>query len=80
MAHEIGLSKLHLVANKITSPEDETFVREALPELPLLGAIPMHDAFAEADRKRISPLDILPEDVIEKFRSILSTLKKEMTS
>ena len=80
MAHEMGLQNLCVVANKVSSPEDEQFIREALPELPLLGVIPMHEAFGEADRKGITPLDILPEEIKETFQSILEKLKAEVAS
>ncbi len=78
MAHEIGLNNLQLVANKVASPEDEQFIRAALPELPLLGVIPFHASFAEADRKGITPLEVLPEELKETFKSILEKLKTEV--
>jgi CO dehydrogenase maturation factor len=78
MAHEIGLQKLCAVANKVSSPADEHFIRVALPELPLLGVIPAHEAFAEADRRGIAPLDILPEDIKAVFQSILEKLNNEV--
>jgi len=80
MAHEIGLKNLQLIANKVSSPEDEQFIRNALPELPVLGVIPAHDAFAEADRKGITPLDVLPEELKETFQSILQKLKQAVTA
>jgi CO dehydrogenase maturation factor len=80
MAHEIGLQKLCAVANKVSSPADEKFIRDALPELPLLGVIPVHEAFAEADRRGIAPIDILPEEVTATFCSILEKLKTEVSA
>jgi len=80
MAHEIGLNNLQLVANKVSSPEDEQFIRAALPELSLLGVIPFHASFAEADRKGITPLEVLPEELKETFKSILEKLKTEVVS
>ena len=80
MAHEIGLQNLCVVANKVTSLGDEQFIRDALADLPLLGVIPAHEAFAEADRKGIAPLDILPEELVERFQSILEKLKSEVAS
>lgn len=80
MAHEIGLQNLCLVANKVASPADEQFIRDALPELPLMGVVPLHEAFAEADRKGITPLEILPEELKETFRSILENIKQKAAS
>ncbi len=76
MAHEIGLGKLAMVANKVASPEDEAFIKEQLPELPLLGCIPFHDAFGEADRQGVAPIDLVPETIVDEYRSILSKLEE----
>ncbi len=78
MAHEIGLKNVQMVANKVTSPADEQFIRNALPELALLGVIPLHEAFAEADRKGIAPIDILPPALVETFQTILNRIKDEV--
>ncbi len=76
MAHDIGLKGLKMVANKVRSPEDEEFIRQALPELPLLGVIPYCEIFADADRRGCSPLDLLPAEIVEEFNSILNKLKE----
>ncbi len=80
MAHEIGLQKLCMVANKVASPADERFICEALPELPLLGVIPANEAFAEADRRGVTPFDLLSDDVKKSFYSILEKLKAEVSA
>lgn len=80
MAHEIGLQRLCAVANKVTSDADVEFIRAALPELPLLGAVPMDKAFAEADRQGVAPIDLLPSEVREQFESILKQIKDEVGS
>ena len=80
MAQEIGLHNLQLVANKVASPADEAFIREQLPELPLLGVIPYHAAFAEADRRGCAPLEMLPPEIVETFESILSQIGKGDTA
>ena len=41
MAHEIGLKKLFIVGNRISSPEDEKFIRDSLPKSEVLGMIPL---------------------------------------
>jgi CO dehydrogenase maturation factor len=77
MAHEIGLQNLMMVANKVASEADATFIREQLPELPLLGVIPFHEAFGDADRRGVAPLDILPAELVAAFESILSKIEAE---
>jgi len=74
MAGEIGLHNLKMVANKVTSAADEAFIREQLPELPLLGVIPYCDAFGEADRSGRAPLELLPDELVTEFESILTKI------
>jgi len=78
MAHEIGLQNVHLVANKVSSPADEQFIREAFPDLSLLGVVPTHEAFGEADRKGLAPIDLIPAELRETFQTILNKIKEEV--
>ena len=80
MGHEIGLNNLKMVANKIASAEEEAFIRQALPELPLLGVIPFDEAFGEADRKGCSPLELLSPELEAAFASILTRLEEGVKS
>ena len=80
MGHEIGLNNLKMVANKIASAEEEAFIRQALPELPLLGVIPFDEAFGEADRKGCSPLELLSPELEASFASILTRLEEGVKS
>ncbi len=49
MATDIGLDRIAVVANRIRTPEDEAFIRDALPNLPVLGVIPEDEALLAAD-------------------------------
>jgi len=41
LAHEIGLDRILAVGNKIRQPEEETLIRERLPDgIPLLSMLP----------------------------------------
>ena len=80
MAHEIGLGNLQMVANKVASPEEEAFIRQALPELPLLGVIPFDAAFGQADRKGCSPLALLSPKLEAAFISILNRIEEGVKS
>jgi CO dehydrogenase nickel-insertion accessory protein CooC1 len=75
-AIDLRLRDLKMVANKVTSDEDTTFIKEQLPELPLLGVIPYHDAFAEADRRGCAPLESVPPEIVAEFESILNQIEK----
>jgi CO dehydrogenase maturation factor len=80
MAHEIGIRNLQMVANKVASPAEEAFIRQALPELPLLGVIPFDESFGEADRKGCAPLDLLSPKLEAAFSSILSRIEEGVKS
>jgi CO dehydrogenase maturation factor len=80
MAHEIGLRNLQMVANKVASADEEAFIRQALPELPLLGVIPFDESFGEADRKGCAPLDLLSPKLESAFSSILNCLEEGVKS
>jgi len=50
LAADIGLRRVALVANRIVGPSDLAFIRERLPEIELIGAIPFSQAVLEAER------------------------------
>jgi len=75
LAHDIGLHDIRLIANKITGPEDERFIREAFPKEAFLGVIPYREEFRRTDRDGCSVLDSLPDDVLHCFVDILNNLE-----
>ena len=77
MGHQIGLKDLRIVANKITCPEDEAFIRAALPDHPILGAIPFNEAIRRSDMQGMSVLDALPEADLEPYVQVLGALEKK---
>jgi CO dehydrogenase maturation factor len=80
MAQEIGLKNIQAVANKVASADEEAFIRQALPELPLLGVIPFDPSFGEADRKSCAPLDVLSPELEAAFTSILTRIEEGVKS
>jgi CO dehydrogenase maturation factor len=50
LAAGIGIKRIYLVANKTRGPEDEKFVRNHAPDLPLLGSLPFSLAALAADQ------------------------------
>jgi CO dehydrogenase maturation factor len=74
MAHEIGLKDIRFVANKVNDPQDEQFIRDALPEHELLGIIPYSEEIRQNDRNGLSVLDGLSKEMITRFEEILEKL------
>ncbi len=80
MAGQIGLTRLALVANKVGSADDERFIREALPELELLGVVPLAGELAAADRDGRGVLDAAGPQLLCSFQQILAALEGEVSS
>lgn len=74
MAADIGVTQVHLVANKVASNEDEAFIRSAFPEPSLLGVIPWSSDIIQADRTQSSVLQALPATTAARFELILAQL------
>ena len=77
MASEIELSKFLLVANKITSPEDEEFIKSALPEVKNSMFIPFSNEIRKADRDGVSIVDVLTPELKSNFDAILKQIDQE---
>lgn len=76
MAADIGLRRVVLVANKVRSADDEAFIREAMPNAPLLGVIPFSDRLMSGDRDGRSVLDGADEGITERLTALLASLRK----
>lgn len=74
MSHEIGLSHIRFVANKVNGIDDERFIREAFPNHELLGIIPYSDEIRRNDRNSFSVLDNMSKDMMNRFEGILAKL------
>ena len=78
MANEIGLQNIQFVANKITEPDDKTFIHKTLPDhTNLLSTIPYSEEIRLADRNCHSVLDGLSKDLVNRFEDILNKLDKK---
>jgi CO dehydrogenase maturation factor len=58
LARDVGITKCHVVGNKITSDADRQFIVNNLPDFELLGFISHNPKIIEADRTGVSPFDI----------------------
>jgi CO dehydrogenase maturation factor len=75
MSNEIGLKDIQFVANKVSGPRDEQFIRNAFPTHELLGLIPYSEEIRRSDRDGLSVLDGLSKEMNGRFQSILDKLK-----
>ena len=73
---EIGLKRFRVVANKITCPADEAFVRAAFTAEELLGVLPYSESLHSADRDGRSVLDGMSPELLTLFKDILTKLEK----
>jgi CO dehydrogenase maturation factor len=75
MAGEIGMKSIQFVANKVANPEDELFIREALPGHHLLAVIPYAEELRDADRDGRSVLDGMSPELQSQLQGILTALE-----
>jgi CO dehydrogenase maturation factor len=60
LADDLGLKKVAVVGNKIRGPADEEFLKQNLPDFPILGFIPFDEKIIEADLKGRPPYEVVP--------------------
>ena len=74
MAEEIGVADIRVVVNKVSSPEDVVFVRERLPGLEILAAVPYTEQIRQAERDGRSVVDGLEGEPLAQVEAILAAL------
>jgi CO dehydrogenase maturation factor len=77
MAREIGLKDIRVVANKVSGPEDEKFIRGSLDGCSILGMIPFSEELLAADRDGRSVLDHMKKPLLGQFEKIMLALEKD---
>lgn len=60
LAHDIGLTRLWLVGNKVRNQDEAAFLQAETPGIPVLGLLPADLAVQEADRLGIAVYDHVP--------------------
>jgi CO dehydrogenase maturation factor len=73
MARDIGLTNLRYIGSKVTGPEDEAYLREALGD-DLVCCLPFSEAIRQADRDGISPYDVLDAPWRQALETILASV------
>ena len=75
LAHDLGVEKVHVVANKVRNEEDEAFIRAKIPAEDLLGLIHYNTEVIDADRKGGSPYDF-SRSAVEEIKRIKEKIDK----
>jgi CO dehydrogenase maturation factor len=60
LANDIGLTRLWLVGNKVRNADEETFLRDETPGIPVLGFLAADLKVQEADRLGVAVYDYVP--------------------
>jgi CO dehydrogenase maturation factor len=79
MAAEIGLTNIKLVGNKIQNPTDEEFIKNAFPDIEMLGSIPFSEEIQNNERNKCSVLEGLSIPILTQFEAILDRLLDSST-
>lgn len=73
MAEALSLKRAGILANKIRSESDQAFVREALADIPFLGAVPYSESVNSAERSGV-PVSSADPTVADAIAQIVETL------
>ncbi len=74
---KLGVRRTFFILNKITSPEEESVLRELLPSEEVLGAVRFHPEIREADFKGLSPFEAAP-GAVEEVGRMVEKLEREL--
>jgi CO dehydrogenase maturation factor len=61
LAGDLKLTRLYLIGSKVQGDDDERFITEGSPSLPVIGFLPVDRRVREADRSGASLYDLAPE-------------------
>jgi CO dehydrogenase maturation factor len=73
LAQDIGLSRFWLVGNKVRNADEEAFLRNETPDIPVLGFLPADLKVQEADRLGVPVYDHVPE-----LRAVAARMVKDL--
>jgi CO dehydrogenase maturation factor len=76
MSKEIGLERFEIIANKVETADDETFIRQAFPGHDLFGIIPYSSSIRRNDRDGLSVLHNIDDKLSTIYEEILNKLKR----
>lgn len=79
MAREIGIQRVAVIGNKVSGPEDEEFLRKAVPVEGYLGALPYSEAIRRADREGRGIMEVADDGLKSRFRGLWEKVKERAT-
>ncbi|TFH37938.1 MAG: hypothetical protein E4G99_00990 [Anaerolineales bacterium] len=77
LAEDLKLSKLYIIGSKVRDEEDQNFILERSPGLPVLGFLGTDEKVIEADRKGVA-IYTLSEELAGASRAIVAKLMQEI--
>ncbi|MCK5570176.1 MAG: carbon monoxide dehydrogenase, partial [Spirochaetes bacterium] len=79
LSEDIGIKSLHIVGNKIQSPDEKDFLKRKLGSFDILGFIDFSDTIKKISLNILSPMDIDKKQLtpIEKIIEELELIHKE---
>lgn len=77
LANELGIKKVFAVANKVRDENDNAFVKEALPEMEMLGTISFNNDIVEADIRGL-PSYKASQTAVDEVEKIKDSLEKSL--
>ena len=76
LAADLGVKRVLIVGNKITSQEDRKIIQEHLPDFEILGYLSFNPKILQADRDGVSPYDI-DDRVKEEVAHIIQSMEAQ---
>ncbi len=74
LAHDIGVTRIFVVGNKVRGPDDEAFIAASLPTAEILGHLPFSQQAIAADLAGQAIYEAAPE-MVERARGIKERLE-----
>jgi CO dehydrogenase maturation factor len=76
MGAEIGIKRFIVMGNKITSREDEEYIKNSMPNQKIAAFMPYAQNIREADREGVSVLDAFDENQIKIIENLIVEMEK----
>jgi CO dehydrogenase maturation factor len=77
LAADIGVTRCYVVGNKVRDQADRDFIRNSLPDLPVIGFLSRTEHAVEADKRGQAVFDAAPQ-LVEEARQIAMTFDKAL--
>ena len=74
MGNEIGIKKYIIAGNKITSKEDEEYIKKSLPNQKISGFMPYANNIREADRDGVSVLEVFSQEQVNIINDLIEEI------